>query len=96
MAGEASEFFVGTVVDAVANLALVLDAAETGTPGGSDAGSRRAVIDAQDDLGMTALHHAAIAGHQAVVKLLISRGADLAVNDNKGRTALDHCRQFGQ
>jgi uncharacterized protein len=46
-------------------------------------------INDQDDRGRTALMIAAELGHGAAVDLLIRRGADMAVHDKAGKTALD-------
>ncbi|CAI5489178.1 unnamed protein product, partial [Closterium sp. Naga37s-1] len=39
--------------------------------------------------GATALHRAAGAGHEGVVRLLLARGADVAAVDADGLTAAD-------
>jgi len=47
-----------------------------------------AAVNARDESG-TPLHAAAIAQGEAVVRLLVERGADLAAKDKQGRTPLD-------
>jgi ankyrin repeat protein len=51
--------------------------------------SHGAQLDAVDDRGRTALMMAAELGHAEVVKMLIGRGADQAVRDKSGKSALD-------
>jgi len=46
-------------------------------------------IGVTDNTGMTALHHAAAKGSDAVVQLLADKGAKLDATDKRGRTALD-------
>jgi ankyrin repeat protein len=46
--------------------------------------------------GGTALHWAALKGHQAVVALLIAQGADLAAVNNDGETALQVAQRAGR
>src|SRR5258706_9138555 len=46
-------------------------------------------VKARDADGVTALHRAAAAGHPLVCEFLIHRGADPAVRDKSGKTALD-------
>ena len=46
-------------------------------------------IDAQDECGKTPLHYAVIYRQPQAVKLLIKRGANIFLKDDKGRTALD-------
>lgn len=47
--------------------------------------------------GVTALHIAAQGGHMPMVKLLMERGADLAIEDDLyGGNALGHANHFGQ
>lgn len=48
----------------------------------------RADINAQDQEGLTALHHAACRGHVEVVQLLLNHQADARIPDTKGRHAL--------
>jgi ankyrin repeat protein len=50
-----------------------------------DQGAR---IDAQDDLGMTALMHAVAGNCRETTYALLNRGADLHLRDNRGRSAL--------
>jgi hypothetical protein len=45
--------------------------------------------------GMTPLMAAAAAGHEAVVELLLERGADAAKRDAEGRSAAHHARAAG-
>lgn len=49
---------------------------------------RPADINAQDDEGQTALHHAASRGHADVLQLLLKHHADASISDNRGRQAL--------
>ncbi|KAJ3343346.1 Ankyrin repeat domain-containing protein 55 [Gonapodya sp. JEL0774] len=49
-----------------------------------------------DDEGRSALHFAAIAGHAAGVKLLISRGSVIDFADRSGRTALHWAAHYGR
>ncbi|KAK7420387.1 hypothetical protein QQX98_002810 [Neonectria punicea] len=50
--------------------------------------SYNADVDMQDAEGMSALHHAAKAGHLDVIQQLIKAGADMSARDHKKRTAL--------
>lgn len=43
---------------------------------------------ARDDIGATALHYAAVEGHEKVVNVLLSRGADRQSKDNRGMAPL--------
>ena len=52
-------------------------------------------IRAQDLRGRTALHWAAFRGHEAIVRLLLERGASHEVQDNEGRTALQVAVAYG-
>ncbi len=57
-------------------------------------------IDRKDETGATALHHAAFYGHRTVVSLLVERGADVNVRDNRfGATptgwAVEYLRELG-
>ena len=45
--------------------------------------------------GHTPLHKAAIAGNEAIVKLLIAQGANLNAKDKRGHTALDRAKRVG-
>ncbi len=52
-------------------------------------------IDARDRDGLTALHHAARAGHLETVRELVSRGASLTIRDpHYNGTPLGHARHF--
>ena len=46
-------------------------------------------IDAQDNLGVTALGWASFNNHPDVVEQLLKKGADVSIKDNFGKTALD-------
>ena len=48
--------------------------------------SRRTAIDARDENGQTALHHAALQGYDDVVRLLLGHGANVRVTDEAGHT----------
>ena len=54
--------------------------------------NRDAEINATGRNGMTALMTAANRGHAEMVNLLLFKGADRNLIDDKGRTALDHAR----
>jgi ankyrin len=87
-AGDGSEYFNTTIAEAVANLDQLLDELE----------KRRTlskVVNAPDRLGLTSLHHAAIAGHSWAVDTLLSRGSDATLTDAHGRTAAFYARQSG-
>ncbi|RMZ74098.1 hypothetical protein GMOD_00004939 [Pyrenophora seminiperda CCB06] len=45
-------------------------------------------VDIRDDFGKTALHLAALRGNEAVVRLLVEKGADVKAKDKNGMTAL--------
>ena len=45
--------------------------------------------------GMTPVMAAAAGGHEAVVELLLKRGADPALRDERGRSAAAHARAAG-
>jgi len=53
-------------------------------------------LDAGDEYGATALHHAAIKAHLQIVRLLLAHGANLQLKDTKGRTPLMAATQQGQ
>lgn len=48
-----------------------------------------------DDKGMTALHWAATYGHEAVMRLLLKKGADVQTKDKDGWTALHWAAEYG-
>ncbi|CAH1274727.1 ANK3 [Branchiostoma lanceolatum] len=52
-------------------------------------------VDAKDDDGCTALHHAAKAGHSPALEMLLDRGVDVNATDQKGWTALHHATNSG-
>jgi ankyrin repeat protein len=57
-------------------------------------------INRRDELGATALHHAAFGGHRAVVRLLVEQGADINAGDSQfGATpagwAIEYMRELG-
>ena len=52
-----------------------------------------ASVDAQDDLGFTALHHAIALSKLSIAIVLLGRGASLAVRDVNGTTVLDVAEQ---
>ena len=49
----------------------------------------QADVNAQDQLGYTALHHSAAKGNLVTTELLLSAGADLSIVNSNGKTALD-------
>ncbi|RNF82357.1 ankyrin repeat domain-containing protein [Montanilutibacter psychrotolerans] len=48
----------------------------------------RGKVDARDASGRTALHEAALAGHESIVAMLLAAGADASGHDNQGRNPL--------
>jgi ankyrin repeat protein len=57
---------------------------------------RGAEVDARDDQGHTALHHAAFNGEEEMVLILISRGADISTRNSERWTPLMHaCLWYG-
>lgn len=54
------------------------------------------VIDAQDEMGWTALMHAASAGHDMVARILLEKGANLALRNTIGETALHLAARRGR
>jgi len=59
---------------------------------GLDAGAR---IDGRDEHGNTLLHVAAQNGHKKLLKLLLRRGANVNLQNNKGNTPLHYCYAYG-
>lgn len=55
---------------------------------------RGANPDARGHGGVTALHLAAALGNEAMVKLLVQRGANIQLADEKGKTALFYAVKF--
>lgn len=53
-----------------------------------------AMIFARPDQAESALHRAVKGGHQAVVTLLLDKGADMSLEDANGKTALDLAREL--
>lgn len=53
-------------------------------------------INARDEAGWTPLHNAIFFGHQDIVRMLISKGADVATIDVNGMTPLHEAVMFGQ
>lgn len=56
---------------------------------------RGAAVNAVDDKGATALHHAAAQGEKAICRLLLAHGARVMLRDAAGRTPVDIARQAG-
>ena len=53
-----------------------------------------AKINARNNLGCTALHHAAMGGdHRKMVEFLIANGADLSIKDDFGKRPLDFAQE---
>jgi len=46
-------------------------------------------VNAKDDVGEPALHHAASQGHKEIAALLIAKDADVNAKDEDGKTPLD-------
>jgi ankyrin repeat protein len=56
----------------------------------------RVAVDAEDEAGATALHHAAAQGDPALVRLLVRHGADTSHRTGRGLTPLDVARMQGR
>lgn len=52
-------------------------------------------VDVKDDVGATAFHNAALAGHIAVAEYLAEQGTDLGIRDKHGRIPLDVAKEQG-
>jgi len=62
--------------------------------------SHAELINQRDELGATALHHAAFGGHRGVVQILVEHGAEINAADSKfGATpagwAIEYLRKMG-
>ena len=53
------------------------------------------VLDSRDDRGRTPLSYAAEGGHEAIVRLLLSREVDVNSQDDRGRTPLSYAAEEG-
>ena len=53
-------------------------------------------LDSEDDIGRTALHHAAFSGKAKALTLLLEHGADLHAKDKDGRSPLHHAAYAGK
>jgi uncharacterized protein YegJ (DUF2314 family) len=53
------------------------------------------MVNQPDDLGWTFLHHQALAGSAATVKVLLEAGADVNAKTEDGKTALDLAKSLG-
>jgi ankyrin repeat protein len=52
-------------------------------------------VEAKGDFGRTALHEAALRGHEAVVRLVLEKGADIKAKENDGSTPLNMAARDG-
>lgn len=71
--------FDKTILFAVKDITMAAALIENGTD-----------VNVQDNHGATALHRAAKAGQEGIVKFLLENGADMNLCDNKGKTARDY------
>ncbi len=55
--------------------------------------NKGATLDAQDDLGQTALMNAARMGYVNIVRALVAAGANSAMRDENNNSTLDHARK---
>ena len=53
-------------------------------------------VNARDENGYTALHHAAARGDVAMIEYLVSKGADVMVISRRGQTTVDMANSPGQ
>jgi ankyrin repeat protein len=49
----------------------------------------------QNDKGQTPLHNAVMRKRVDAVKVLLQHGADPTIQDNEGKTPIDHAREAG-
>merc|ERR1719510_1130608 len=56
--------------------------------------TRGAVVNAQNAIGATPLHVAALNGHVGVATFLLQHGANLSVTTKRGQTAIDIAKDF--
>lgn len=84
----------GDQVRSAQTIEMLLDAGADINAQVTDSHTRTAVlvsyVQGRDQEGKTALMAAAEAGRDRIVKLLLDRGADPAIKDAAGKTALDH------
>ena len=51
-------------------------------------------VNAQDSLGLTALHHAIITNNKSIAKLLLKKGAKYNVKDKEGLKPIDYAHEL--